>query len=164
MITPYVPLVLRENLEKVGKPRHKKKCRGRICVGTTWPSRPKVPTFGCRVDMSRTCRRLCQPNDYGVILCPFMTQQSSSILFFGTFIVTHSFSICSFRHWIGSDAAPCWHLLHTHTELGTNFHLNRDSLLGLVAHLLLSYAHNNHNYPIHHRSPCSKLSPPPSFN
>ena len=24
MITPYVPLVLRENLEKVGKPRHKK--------------------------------------------------------------------------------------------------------------------------------------------
>jgi len=61
MITPYVPLVLRENLEKVGKPRHKKKCRGRICVSTTWPSRPKVPTFGCRADMSPTCRRLSQP-------------------------------------------------------------------------------------------------------
>jgi hypothetical protein len=27
-----------------------------------------------------------------------MTQQSSSILIFGTFIVTHSFAICSFRH------------------------------------------------------------------
>ena len=62
MITPYVPLVLRENLEKVGNPRHKKKCRERICVSTTWPSRPKVPTFGCRADMSPTCRRLSQPS------------------------------------------------------------------------------------------------------
>ena len=57
------------------------------------------------------------PTYSGVIICPFMTQQSSSILIFGTFIVTHSFAICSFRHWIGSDAAPCWHSLHTHTEL-----------------------------------------------
>ena len=57
MITPYVPLVLRENLKKVGNPPHTKKCRERICVGTTWPSRPKVPTFGCRADMSPTCRR-----------------------------------------------------------------------------------------------------------
>ena len=59
------------------------------------------------------------PTYSGVIIYPFMTQQSSSILFFGTFIVTHSFSICSFRHWIGSDAAPCWPSLHTHAELPT---------------------------------------------
>jgi hypothetical protein len=38
------------------------------------------------------------PTYSGVIICPFMTQQSSSILIFGTFIVTHSFAICSFRH------------------------------------------------------------------
>ena len=100
------------------------------------------------------------PTYSGVIICPFMTQQSSSILIFGTFIVTHSFAICSFRHWIGSDAAPCWHLLHTHTELGTNFHLNRDSLLGLVAHLLLSYTHNNHKHS--HSSPISVLQTVPS--
>jgi len=31
MITPYVPLVLRENLEKVGNPRHKIMCRERLC-------------------------------------------------------------------------------------------------------------------------------------
>ena len=62
MITPYVPLVLRENLEKVGNPRHKKKCREQICVGTTWQSRPKMPTFGCRADMSPTCRQLSQPS------------------------------------------------------------------------------------------------------
>ena len=30
MITPYVPLVLRENLEKVGKPRHKKSVGNKI--------------------------------------------------------------------------------------------------------------------------------------
>jgi len=38
------------------------------------------------------------PTYSGVIICPFMTQQSSSILIFGTFIVTYSFAICSFRH------------------------------------------------------------------
>ena len=43
-------------------------------------------------------RYMLSPNDSGVILCPFMTQQSSSILIFGTFIVTHLFAICSFRH------------------------------------------------------------------
>ena len=31
MITPYVPLVLRENLEKVGKPRHKKMSGTNLC-------------------------------------------------------------------------------------------------------------------------------------
>ena len=31
MITPYVPLVLRENLEKVGKARHKKSVGTNLC-------------------------------------------------------------------------------------------------------------------------------------
>ncbi len=48
MITPYVPLVLRENLETVGNPRHTKKCQERICVGSMGACRPNVPTFGCR--------------------------------------------------------------------------------------------------------------------
>jgi hypothetical protein len=57
----YVPLVLRENLEKVGNPRHKKKFRERICVGSSGACRPNVPTFGCRANMSPTCRQLSQP-------------------------------------------------------------------------------------------------------
>ena len=61
MITPCVPLVLRENLEKVGNPRHTKMCRERNCVGSLGACRPNVPTFGCRADMSPTCRRLSQP-------------------------------------------------------------------------------------------------------
>ena len=61
MITPCVPLVLRENLEKVGNPRHTKMCRERNCVGSSGACRPNVPTFGCRADMSPTCRRLSQP-------------------------------------------------------------------------------------------------------
>ena len=35
MITPYVPLVLRENLEKVGNPRHKKSV-GNEFVSARW--------------------------------------------------------------------------------------------------------------------------------
>ncbi len=35
MITPYVPLVLRENLEKVGNPRHKKSV-GNEFVSALW--------------------------------------------------------------------------------------------------------------------------------
>ena len=102
------------------------------------------------------------PTYSGVIICPFMTQQSSSILIFGTFIVTHSFAICSFRHWIGSDAAPCWHSLHTHTELPTfiSTEIHEDWWR------TFSYRTPTTTTTtlIHHRSPCSKLSPPPSFN
>ena len=43
-------------------PDTKMLCRDQFCVGTTGPSRPKVPTFGCRADMSPTCRRHCQPS------------------------------------------------------------------------------------------------------
>jgi hypothetical protein len=48
-------------LEKVGNPRHKKKFRERICVGSSGACRPNVPTFGCRANMSPTCRQLSQP-------------------------------------------------------------------------------------------------------
>ena len=50
-----------ENLVNVGKSRHKKMCRDQNCVGATGAFRPKVTTFGCRGDMSPTCRRLSQP-------------------------------------------------------------------------------------------------------
>jgi hypothetical protein len=36
-------------------------CRDQFCVSTTWPSRPKEPTFGCWAYTSPTCRRHCQP-------------------------------------------------------------------------------------------------------
>ena len=53
MITPYVPLVLRENLEKVGNPRHKKS------VGNEFVS-ARLGRVGqkCRLlAVGRTCRR-----------------------------------------------------------------------------------------------------------
>ena len=64
MITPYVPLILRENLETVSNPRHTKKCKEQICVGSMGACRPNVPTFGCWADMSPTCRRLSQPSPH----------------------------------------------------------------------------------------------------
>ncbi len=36
-------------------------CRERICVGSPGACWPNVPTFGCRADMSPTCRQLSQP-------------------------------------------------------------------------------------------------------
>ena len=36
-------------------------CRDQFCVGTTGPCRPKVPTFGCRANMSPTCWRHVGP-------------------------------------------------------------------------------------------------------
>ena len=62
------------------------------------------------------------PNDSGVILRPFMTQQSSSILIFGTFIMTHSFAICSFCH-----SFLCQTLLALTPHIQNYLHLNRDS-------------------------------------
>ena len=46
----------------VGKSRQKKMCRDQNCVGATGAFWPKVTTFGCRGDMSPTCRRLSQPS------------------------------------------------------------------------------------------------------
>ncbi len=61
-----------ENMVDVGKSRHKKMCRDQNCVATTGAFWPKVPTFGCRGDMSPTCRRLSQPSwptlDMGILL------------------------------------------------------------------------------------------------
>jgi hypothetical protein len=37
MVTPYVPLVLRENLEKVGNPRHKKSVGNKFVLAFTSP-------------------------------------------------------------------------------------------------------------------------------
>ena len=48
-------------LVDVGKSRQKKMCRDQNCVGATGAFWPKVTTFGCRGDMSPTCRRLSQP-------------------------------------------------------------------------------------------------------
>jgi hypothetical protein len=53
-----------ENLVDVGKSRHTKMCRDQNCVGPTGAFRSKVPTFGCRGDMSPTCRRLSQPRSH----------------------------------------------------------------------------------------------------
>ena len=50
-------------LVDVGKSRQKKMCRDQNCVGATGAFWPKVTTFGCRGDMSPTCRRLSQPSD-----------------------------------------------------------------------------------------------------
>lgn len=50
-----------ENLVDVGKSRQKKMCRDQNCVGATGAFWPKVTTFGCRGDMSPTCRQLSQP-------------------------------------------------------------------------------------------------------
>ena len=90
------------------------------------------------------------PNDSGVILRPSMAKQSSSILIFGTFIMTHSFAICSFRHWFW-----CGTLLALTPHIQNYLHLNRD-LWGLVVHLLFSYhtslgwimAHDYYSYSI----------------
>ena len=45
----------------VGNPQHKNMCRDQICVATTGQCQPKVPTFGCRGDMSPTCWHHSQP-------------------------------------------------------------------------------------------------------
>ena len=64
-----------ENLVDVGKSRQKKMCRDQNCVGATGAFWPKVTTFGCRGDMSPTCRRLSQPR-----LQPcFLLQKGSSM-------------------------------------------------------------------------------------
>ena len=55
-------------------------------------------TCACSTDSFSPIISEISPNASGVILCPFMTQQSSSILIFGTLIVTHLFAIWSFRH------------------------------------------------------------------
>jgi len=90
-----------------------------------------------------------------------MTQQSSSILIFGTFIVMHSFAICSFRHWFW-----CGTLLALTPHIQNYMNLNRDSW-GLVAHLLLSYTPNNNHKHSHSSLPISMLqtahSPPHSI-
>jgi hypothetical protein len=53
MITPYVPLVLRENLEKVGKPRHKKSVGNEIVLARLGQVGQK-----CRLlAVGPTCRR-----------------------------------------------------------------------------------------------------------
>ena len=54
---------IEENLEDVGKSRHKKRCRDQNCVTTTGAFGQNVPTFGCHGDMSPTCRQLSQPID-----------------------------------------------------------------------------------------------------
>ncbi len=48
--------------------------RDQFCVGMTGLCRQKVPTFGCRADMSPTCWRHCQPDGNGG-LCYIKTQQ-----------------------------------------------------------------------------------------
>jgi hypothetical protein len=52
---------IEENLVDVGKSRHKKMCRDQTCVAATGAFGQTVPTFGCRGDMSPTCRQLYQP-------------------------------------------------------------------------------------------------------
>ncbi len=44
-------------------------CRDQNCVAATEAFWPKVPTFGCRGNMSPTCRRLSQPRykSYGIV-------------------------------------------------------------------------------------------------
>ena len=81
MITPYVPLVLRENLEKVGNPRHKIMCRERICVGSSGACRPNVLTFGCWADMSPTSRRLSQPRRCAVVFAVVLRSCGGYFLF-----------------------------------------------------------------------------------
>ena len=46
-------------------PDTKMLCRDQFCVGTTGPSRPKVPTFGCRADMLPTYWGHSQPSQDG---------------------------------------------------------------------------------------------------
>ena len=53
---------IEENLVDVGKSRHKKMCRDQTCVAATGAFGQNVPTFGCRGDMSPTCRQLSQPS------------------------------------------------------------------------------------------------------
>jgi hypothetical protein len=48
-------------------PDTKMLCRDQFCVGTTGLCWPKVLTFGCRADMSPTCRRHSQPSLGGQI-------------------------------------------------------------------------------------------------
>ena len=55
-------------------PDKKMLCRDQFCVGMTGLCRQKVPTFGCRADMSPTCRQHCQPDGNGG-LCYIKTQQ-----------------------------------------------------------------------------------------
>ena len=46
----------------VGKSRHTKMCRDQNCVVATGAFGQNVLTFGCRGDMSLTCRQLSQPS------------------------------------------------------------------------------------------------------
>ena len=63
-------------LVDVGKSRQKKMCRDQNCVGATGEFWPKVTTFGCRGDMSPTCRRLSQPSGwvYFLVFHGFLTR------------------------------------------------------------------------------------------
>ncbi len=49
----------------VGNPRHKNTVSGLVLCCHDRGMLPKVPTFGCRADMSPTCRQLSQPRWQG---------------------------------------------------------------------------------------------------
>jgi hypothetical protein len=61
-------------------PDTKMLCGDQFCVGSTGPCWPKVPTFGCRADMSPTCRRHChcQPSSSSVSSSLSSSSSSSS--------------------------------------------------------------------------------------
>ena len=64
VVRTYVLWYKKKKGVKVGNPRHIQiiMCRERIiCVGSSGACRPNVLTFGCRADMSQTCRQLSQP-------------------------------------------------------------------------------------------------------
>ena len=63
----------------VGNHQHKNVVSDQFCVGTTWPSRPKVPTFGCRANMSPTCRQHCQPRNKRTPLSEKQKEKSDEV-------------------------------------------------------------------------------------
>jgi hypothetical protein len=122
MITPYVPLVLRENLEKVGNPRHTKMCRERNCVGSSGAKCADFWLSGRHVaDMSATFpAKVIGTSSSGTIhpktLCKWYDGKFLRKYFITDFAISHSQPLLSataaarhhrFRHCLSSSHILC---------------------------------------------------------